>query len=93
MNTNTTVEIILSTSLFTSQPIYGLALAGASNPLSFEKWADAHGRGRPATSQTLNGRPAAQQIQYLVSRWTEWSERTGIPLQINPTPRKVAAPF
>lgn len=92
-NTNTTAEIITSTSFFTGQIIYGLALPGECTPISFQKWADAHGKGRPATSQTLNGRTPAEQIQYLLARWAEWSERTGIPLKINTNPRKVAGPF
>jgi hypothetical protein len=92
-NTNTTVEIITSTSFFTGQPVVGLAFAGEATPCTLTKWADALHHGRPATVQPLNGRPEADQIQYLIARWAEWSERTGITLTINPTPRKVAGPF
>lgn len=89
----TSIEIIVSTSMFTTDTIFGVAFKGDSNPLNVEKWAESHGQGRPATSQTLNVRPEADQLNYLIGRWQEWSERTGIPLTINPTPRKVRAPF
>lgn len=90
---STTVQIITSTSFFTGQTILGLAFPGECTPINFQKWAEGHGRGRPATTQTLNGRTQAEQTQYLLARWAEWSERTGITLKINPTPRKVAGPF
>lgn len=89
------LDIIIGTSVYTPDAtVIGIAFKGESDSVAFTKWASANSTfGRPNTVQALNSRPEADQIASLVAKWEEWSRKSGNPLTIKATPRKVANPF
>lgn len=85
------IEVIVGTSIFNGRPCVGLALKGQTSASGLCKAAEAASisRGRPAGTQTLDGRTEAEQISYLVGRWQEWATHNNISLTIKNKPRQV----
>lgn len=90
------LEIISGVSCFGNGAMVGIALQGDMDASHICGWASSASTtawGRPASTQTLNGRTEAEQIAYLADRWQEWATYNNVQISINRTPRRVKAPF
>lgn len=86
------LEIIVGVSFFGNGPCVGIALQHHVDAIGLGNWAESVSTtawGRPACTQTLNGRSEGEQIAYLVSRWQAWAEANNVAITIATTPRKV----